>query len=98
MGIFATLASDPIQRPNDVVTETVIHRMNLERLSTVGLAAFTAGALYFSWAAIQWATGGVALLAGAPGHVIALTVMILGVQTVFNAFFMSAVDDGVSAA
>ena len=98
MGIFATLASDPIQRPNDVVTETVIHRMNLERLSTVGLAAFTAGALYFSWAAIQWATGGVALLAGAPGHVIALTVMILGVQTVFNAFFMSAVDDGVSVA
>ena len=98
MGVFATLTSDPIQRPNDVVTETVIHRMNLERLSTVGLAAFTAGALYLTWAVIGWATGGVALTAATPAHVIALTVMILGVQTVFNAFFMSAVDDGVSAA
>jgi hypothetical protein len=98
MGVFATLASDPIQRPNDVVTETVIHRMNLERLSTVGLAAFTAGALYLTWGAIQWATGSIALFAATPGHVIALTVTILGVQTVFNAFFMSAVDDTVSAA
>ena len=98
MGVFATLASDPIQRPNDVVTETLIHRMNLERLSTVGLAAFTAGAVYLTWTAIQWATGGVALTAATPAHVVALTVMILGVQTVFNAFFMSAVDDNVSAA
>ena len=98
MSVFATLASDPIQRPNDIVTETLIHRMNLERLSTVGLAAFTAGALYLTWAAIQWVSGGVAFSAATPGHVIALTVMILGVQTVFNAFFMSAVDDSVSAA
>ncbi|WP_275543461.1 glycosyltransferase family 2 protein [Halorubrum sp. CGM5_25_10-8B] len=98
MGVFATLASDPIQRPNDVVTETVIQRMNLERLSTVGLVGFTAGALYLTWGAIGWATGNVALVAATPGHVIALTVMILGIQTVFNAFFMSAVDDRVSAA
>ena len=98
MGVFATLASDPIQRPNDVVTETVINRMNLEQLSTVGLTAFAAGALYLTWAAIQWATGSVAPVAATPGHVIALTMMILGVQTVFNAFFMSAVDEGVSAA
>ena len=98
MSVFATLASDPIQRPNDVVTETLIHRMNLERLSTVGLAGFTAGALYLTPAAIQWASGGVGFSMATPGHVIALTMMILGVQTVFNAFFMSAVDDGVSAA
>ncbi|EMA70033.1 glycosyl transferase family 2 [Halorubrum kocurii JCM 14978] len=98
MGVFATLASDPIQRPNDVVTETVINRMNLERLSTVGLTAFAVGALYLTWAAIQWVTGSVPLFAATPGHIVALTVMILGVQTVFNAFFISAVDDGVSAA
>jgi len=98
MGVFATLAGDPIQRPKDVVTETVIHRMNLERLSTVGVVAFTAGALYLTWAAIQWAVGSADIAAATPGHVIALTVMILGVQTVFNAFFMSTVDDGVSAA
>jgi len=57
MGVFATLASDPIQRPNDVVTKTVIERMNLERMSTVGLVVFTAGALYITGALIQWATG-----------------------------------------
>lgn len=98
MGVFATLASDPIQRPNDVVTKTVIQRMNLERMSTVGLVAFTAGALYLTWAAIQWVTGSVPLFAATPGHIVALTVMILGVQTVFNAFFMSAVDDHAAAA
>ena len=91
MGTFATVASDPIQRPNDVVTETVIERMNLERMSTLGLVVFTAGALYLTWAIIQWSASGFTLAPAVATTIVALTGVTLGVQTVFNAFFMSAV-------
>ena len=93
MGVFATLASDPIQRPNDIVTETVIERMNLERMSSVGLVMFTAGALYITAALIQWVIGAGVAFAGTTGIIVGLTAMGLGVLTVFNAFFMSSVDD-----
>jgi len=98
MGVFSTLASDPIQRPNDVITQTIIERTNLERLSTIGLIAFTAGSLYVTWSAILWLNGGTALFFGTAGYIVGLTVMVLGIQTVFNAFFMSAVDEHPSAA
>jgi hypothetical protein len=95
MGVFATLASDPIQRPNDVVTKTVIERMNLERMSTVGLVVFTAGALYITGALIQWATGAFPMFSGSTGTILGLTAMGIGALTVFNAFFMSAIDDRI---
>ena len=95
MGVFATLASDPIQRPNDVVTETVIEGMNLERMSSVGVIVFTLGALYITGALIQWITGAAPMFSGATGTILGLTAMGLGALTVFNAFFMSAVDDHI---
>ena len=92
-GTFATVASDPIQRPNDALTRTIVERTNLERMSSIGLVVFTAGALYVTWMAIQWANSGFSVLPAATGNVVALTAMVLGIQTVFNAFFMSAVED-----
>lgn len=92
MGMVATVASDPIQRPNDVITQTLIGQMNLERMASIGLVVFTAGALHATWTFIGWATSGSTLIPDTTTTVVALTAMVLGIQTLFNAFFMSAVD------
>ena len=93
MGVFATLTSDPIQRPTDIVTTAVVEHMNLERMSTIGLLIFTAGAVYATWLVIRWASTGFQRLPMATGDVIAFTAIVVGAQTVFNAFFMSATVD-----
>jgi hypothetical protein len=91
MGAFATVASDPIQRPDDVITEGIISGMNLERMATAGLLIFLGGAVYASWLVVQWAQSGFTTLPMVSADVIAFTAIVTGVQTVFNAFFMSAV-------
>ena len=91
MGVFATIASDPIQRPNDVLTETIVDHLTLERMSTLGLVVFTSGAAYATWLLIQWAQTGFTRLPMVVGDVVAFTAIVLGVQIVFNAFFMSAI-------
>lgn len=91
LGTFATIASDPIQRPNDPITEGIVEYMTLERMATVGLLVFTAGATYAAWLIIQWANTGFTQLPMITGDVVAFTAIVLGIQTVFNAFFMSAV-------
>jgi len=91
MGAFATVASDPIQRPDDPVTEGLIDGLNLERMATAGLTVFLGGAAYAGWLVFQWAQTGFTALPMVTGDVIAFTAIVIGVQTVFNAFFMSAV-------
>jgi hypothetical protein len=91
MGTFATVASDPIQRPDDPVTEGIVEHMTLERMSTVGLLIFTAGSVYAMWLVWQWAQTGFTTLPMVSSDVLAFTAIVIGVQTVFNAFFMSAV-------
>ncbi|SEF66366.1 glycosyltransferase family 2 protein [Halobellus limi] len=91
MGAFATIASDPIQRPNDVLTETIVEHLTLERMSTLGLIVFTGGAVYATWLVVQWAQTGFTQLPMVIGDVVAFTAIVLGVQIVFNAFFMSAI-------
>lgn len=91
MGIFATIASDPIQRPSDPVTEGMVEHMSLERMTTINLVIFTAGATYATWLVIQWANTGFTHLPMATGDVLAFTAIVIGLQTVFNAFFLSTV-------
>ncbi|WP_144905888.1 glycosyltransferase family 2 protein [Halobellus captivus] len=91
MGAFATIGSDPIQRPNDPFTNAFIEHVTLERMSTLGLALFLAGAGYAVWLVVQWAQTGFTRLPMVVGDVVAFTAIVLGVQIVFNAFFMSAI-------
>lgn len=90
MGAFAAVGSDPIQRPADPVTDALIEHMTLERLSAVGAGLFLGGAVYAGWLVVQWAGTGFSQLPMVTGDVLAFTAIVLGVQTVFNAFLLSA--------
>ncbi|WP_435186466.1 glycosyltransferase family 2 protein [Halobellus sp. EA9] len=91
LGAFATVASDPIQRSEDVLTTTLIDRLNLERMATIGAGVWLAGVAYAGWLVVQWAATGFTQLPMRTGDVIAFTAIVIGLQTVFNAFFLSTV-------
>jgi hypothetical protein len=91
LGVFATVASDPIQRSDDVITTTLIDRLNLERMATIGVVVWVAGVAYAGWLVVQWAATGFTQLPMTTGDVLAFTAIVIGLQTVFNAFFFSTV-------
>ena len=91
LGVFATIASDPIRRPQDSLTTWIVEEMRLEHGATIGLVSFTAGAVYATYLAVTWITSGFVTLPLLMEDIVAFTAIVLGVQTVFGSFFMSAV-------
>ncbi|GAA0724695.1 glycosyltransferase involved in cell wall biosynthesis [Halorubrum trapanicum] len=92
LGVFATVASDPIQKPNDAVTSWITEYATLERGASAGLAVFTVGAVYASWLIIDWALSGFGSVPFTTSSLLAFTAIVIGVQLVFSSFFLSSVN------
>jgi glycosyltransferase involved in cell wall biosynthesis len=92
LGVFATVASDPIQKPNDALTEWVTENATLERGASVGLGVFAVGAVYASWLIIDWALSGFGSVPFTASALLAFTGIVVGVQLVFSSFFLSSVN------
>ncbi len=92
LGIFATVAGDPIQKPADPITTRVTGSLSLERGATYGLAVFAGGAIYATVLALQGIGAGAASLSFTMGSIIASTAIVLGLQTIFSSFFLSVVN------
>ena len=90
LGVFATVGTDPIRRPSDPFTTWITEEMNLERGATFGLALFTAGSVYGAWMVVRRFTIGYteSFLAT---DVVAFTAIVLGIQIIFSAFFLSTI-------
>ena len=93
LGAFAAAASDPIQQPSDPITTFVREHVSLERGATVGLLVFGAGFAYASALVYDWVTNGFASLQFTLGSLVAFTAIVIGLQTVFNSFFLSSVNE-----
>ncbi|MFB1066365.1 glycosyltransferase family 2 protein [Natrinema sp. H-ect4] len=92
LGVFAAVASDPIRKPEDPITERVTESLSLEHGATAGLAVFGVGSVYAATLLYQWATSGFMTLEFTMGALVAFTAIIIGLQTVFSSFFLSAVN------
>ncbi|VTT87343.1 dolichol-P-glucose synthetase, putative [Halorubrum sp. DM2] len=92
LGVFATVASDPIQKPGDAVTSWVSTYGTLERGATAGLIVFAAGGSYATWLIVDWALNGFAAVPFTTSGLVAFTAIVVGVQLVFSSFFFSAVN------
>jgi glycosyltransferase involved in cell wall biosynthesis len=92
LGVFATVASDPIQRPTDPVTSSITQYATLERGATVGLLVFAAGGVYAAWLVINWILSGFDAVPFTTEALVAFTAVVIGVQLVFSSFFLSAVN------
>jgi hypothetical protein len=91
LGVFATVAGDPIRKPRDAVTEWIVEHVRLEQGATAGLALFAGGSVYGTYLLVQWVTSGFTRLPLMMADVLAFTAIVLGIQTVFSSFFLSAV-------
>lgn len=90
-GIFSTVASDPIQRPNDMLTQWVTEELTLELGATAGTAIFASGALYAGGLIIKWISSDFGAVPVTGASLLAFTLITLGAQTVFSSFFLSIV-------
>jgi len=93
LGVFATVAGDPIRKPRDRFTQWMTKHATLERGATVGIAVFGVGALYAGVLVSQWVTAGFGPIGFTLGSMIAFTAIVIGMQTVFNAFLLSVLGD-----
>jgi len=91
LGVFATVASDPIRRPSDPLTEWLTSAFQLERSAIVGLVVFGSGAGYALYLASRWVASGFTRLPLLMADILAFTAIVLGLQIVFSAFFMSTI-------
>lgn len=94
LGIFSAITGDPIRTPTDRVTQWVQEHVRLEHGIGVGLGATLLGGIYSALMIGQWlATGQVPLVVP---NLLAFTAIVIGLQTIFYAFFLSILSEGVS--
>lgn len=92
LGVFATVATDPIQRPTDPMTSWITQYATLERGATTGVLVFAAGGAYASWLVVDWITSGFGAVPFTTEALIAFTGVVVGIQLVFSSFFLSSVN------
>ena len=93
LGVFATVASDPIQKPADSVTRALTEQVSLERGATLGFVMFGFGAMTAGGLVYRWAANGFISLGFTKTALSAFTAIVVGLQTVFSSFFLSTIAD-----
>jgi len=96
LGLFSTIAGNPIKTPSERITHWITDTLRLEHGLTFGITLTALGSLYSAAMVSHWlSTGHVPLVVP---NLLAFTVIILGMQTIFNAFFLSILADKSSGA
>ena len=90
-GLLATIGSDPIRQPADPVTELLSRWVSLERGAVLGVGVLTAGGLYAATLIARWIGTGFSSIPVTSASLLSFTAIVLGIQTVFSAFFLSAI-------
>jgi glycosyltransferase involved in cell wall biosynthesis len=89
LAMFSSIATNPIREPRDPITHWIRNRFKLEHGASLGVVLFAVGTLGLSYAAVAWTIDGYAFVPSASVNLLASTVTLLGVQTVFCSFFLS---------
>jgi hypothetical protein len=92
-GLLAGSISNPIRRPDDPITNWVHEHFSLERGATLGVGLFLLGSAMASYLIWQWWASGFTELPLVSADIVAFTLIVLGIQTVFGSFFASIVAD-----
>ncbi|RLM50048.1 glycosyltransferase family 2 protein [Halorubrum sp. Atlit-28R] len=92
LGVFATVASDPIQQPDDPLTTGITEYATLERGATAGVVVLAAGGAYASWLVGNWVLSGFDAVPFTSAALVAFTAVVVGIQLVFSSFFLSTVN------
>lgn len=75
----------------DDITEWIVHYSSLERGITIGIVIFGSGFLYSIYRIAMWILEGFPDFPWLEQNMIAFTLIIVGLQTVFSSFFLSLI-------
>lgn len=92
-GVLAVVADEPINGRSSRWSQFVRSQLTLERGASGGAVLFGAGALYAGTMAAEWVLSGFAAMPFTIGALAAFVAIVLGLQTVFAAFFLSVVGE-----
>ncbi|WP_122088211.1 glycosyltransferase family 2 protein [Halalkalicoccus subterraneus] len=92
LGVFAAVTSDPIQKPTDPITTWAVENIGLEYGAGAGAVIFGLGAIGALLLIGQWAASGFSTLTFTTLSLASFTAIVIGTQTVFSSFFLSAVN------
>ena len=93
LSLFSTVAADPIRTPNDPLTRWIQGSFSLEQGATLGMAVFGVGALYGAYLVYGWVSSGYGAVPFRAVNMVAFTLVVVGVETVFASFHLSALAD-----
>lgn len=95
LGLFAKIYdihSGP--RNDDGVTEFILKYFTLRRGATLGLLIFLAGFIYSLFMVLNWIESGYKNLPMLNQNMVGLMLLVFGLQTIFNSFFLSVIGGG----
>ena len=93
MGVFSTIAGDPIREPTDPLTTMLQEKLRLERGVAAGFTLFGLGSIYAVYLVSQWVASGFSTVPLLLADIVAFTAIVVGLQTMFSSFLLSAVAD-----
>jgi hypothetical protein len=91
LSVFSGVAADPIKSPPDPVVGWVKDNFQLEHGIGVGAAIGGLGAAYVATMFVRWVASGFSALPFVVWNMVAFTAIVVGVQLVFQSFFVSLV-------
>jgi len=91
LALFSSVAADPIRNPKDPITNAIHDHFTLESGATIGVVAFALGASVLSYSVVAWTIEGYAAVPGVEWNLLGAAAVVVGVQTVFNSFFLSLI-------
>lgn len=91
LSVFTTLAANPIRTPDDSVTRWIRSDFKFGHGASLGFVLLGAGASWYAISIVNFVVaGGYTAIPMVPSHMVAFSAIVLGVQTVFSSFYLSA--------
>jgi glycosyltransferase involved in cell wall biosynthesis len=88
LAVFSLVAADPVRSPEDPLTEWIVEHLNLEQGILTGGMFFGVGAAYVAGMVYRWTISSFTVLPFLNLNMVAFTAIIIGIQTIFSAFFL----------
>jgi len=95
LGLAGKIYRAKMDMMNDEIVEFIVRKLSLEKGATIGLSIFLAGFIYAAYLVWKWMNSGFKSLPLVNQDVLAFTLLVIGLQTIFYSFFLSMLSERV---
>jgi glycosyltransferase involved in cell wall biosynthesis len=95
LGLAGKVYRAKMDMRDDRITEFFTQKMSLEKGATIGLLMFLAGFVYTVYLVWNWIDSGFKDLPMLSQDVLAFTLLVIGLQTIFSSFFLSMLSERI---